>query len=127
MAKILIVDDAVFMRQMLSKILTAEGLEVCGEASNAKEAVEKYKLFKPDLVTMDIVMPMMEELDGIGALKEIISFDPQANVLIVSVMGQESLVKKAMEYGAKDFIFKPFKPERIIKSVREALKKAAKK
>jgi two-component system chemotaxis response regulator CheY len=76
---------------------------------------------------MDIVMPMMEELDGLGALKEIVEFDPKANILIVSVMGQESLVKKAMEYGAKDFIFKPFKPERIIKAVREVLKKSAKK
>lgn len=127
MANVLIVDDAVFMRQMLAKILKSEGIQVCGEAGNAKEAVEKYKLLKPDLVTMDIVMPMMEELDGIGALREIIEFDPQANVLIISVMGQDSLVKKAMEWGAKDFIFKPFKQERIIKAVREVLKKSAKK
>ena len=125
MAKILIVDDAVFMRQMLTKILKTEGFEICGEASNAKEAIEKYKLLKPDLVTMDIVMPMMEELDGIGALREIMNFDARANVLIVSVMGQENLVKKAMEYGAKDFIFKPFKSERIIKAVRNALRKSA--
>ena len=125
MAKILIVDDAIFMRQMLTKILQAEGLEICGEASNAKEAIAKYKLLKPDLVTMDIVMPMMDELDGIGALREIMNFDARANVLIVSVMGQENLVKKAMEYGAKDFIFKPFKSERIIKAVRNALRKSA--
>ena len=122
MAKILIVDDAVFMRQMLANILKAEGIEVCGEAANAQEAVEKYKLLKPDLVTMDIVMPMMEKLDGIGAVREIMDFDPKANVLIVSVMGQESLVKKAMEAGAKDFIFKPFKPGRVIQAVRNVLK-----
>jgi len=120
--KVLIVDDAVFMRQMLANILKAEGIEVCGEAANAQEGVKKYKLLKPDLVTMDIVMPMMEKLDGIGAVKEIMDFDPKANVLIVSVMGQESLVKKATEAGAKDFIFKPFKPERVIQAVRNALK-----
>ena len=122
MVKILIVDDAVFMRQMLANILKAEGIEICGEAANAQEGVEKYKLLRPDLVTMDIVMPMMEKLDGIGAVKEIIDFDPKANVLIVSVMGQESLVKKAMEAGAKDFIFKPFKPGRVIQAVRNILK-----
>lgn len=122
MVKVLIVDDAVFMRQMLAKILKDEGIEVCGEAANALEAVEKYKLLKPDLVTMDIVMPLMEKLDGIGAVKEIMDFDPKANLLIVSVMGQESLIKKAIEAGAKDFIFKPFKPGRVIQAVRDVLK-----
>ena len=122
MVKVLIVDDAVFMRQMLANILKDEGIEVCGEAANAQEGVEKYKLLKPDLVTMDIVMPMMEKLDGIGAVREIMDFDPKANLLIVSVMGQESLVKKAMEAGAKDFIFKPFKPGRVIQAVRNVLK-----
>ena len=122
MAKILIVDDAVFTRQMLAKILKDEGIEVCGEAANAFEAVEKYKLLKPDLVTMYIVMPMMEKLDGIGAVKEIMDFDPKANLLIVSVMGQENLINKAMEAGAKDFIFKPFKPGRVIQAVRDVLK-----
>jgi two-component system chemotaxis response regulator CheY len=122
MAKIMIVDDAVFMRQMLAKILVAEGFEICVEASNAQEAVEKYKRFKPDLVTMDIVMPMMEELDGIGAVREIIKFDPNAKVLIVSVMAQQSLVVEAMAAGAKDFVIKPVQPKRLIEAVKNILK-----
>ena len=121
MARIMIVDDAVFMRQMLAKILVGEGYEICGEASNAKEAVEKYKKFKPDLVTMDIVMPMMEELDGIGAVREIIRFDPHAKVLIVSVMAQQSLVVEAIRAGAKDFIVKPVQPAQIIAAVHKVL------
>lgn len=122
MTRVMIVDDAVFMRQMLSKILVAEGFEICVEASNAKEAVEKYKEFKPDLVTMDIVMPMMEELDGIGAVKEIIKFDPDAKVLIVSVMGQQSLVVEAIRAGAKGFVTKPIKPMRLVEAVKKVLR-----
>ena len=122
MARIMVTDDAIFMRQMLSNILKAEGYEICGEASNAKEAVEKYQQLKPDLVTMDIVMPMMEELDGIGAVKEILKTDPNAKILIISVMGQESLVTKALDAGAKDFIIKPFKSERVIEVVKGILK-----
>jgi len=121
MAKVLIVDDAVFMRQMLSKILTEQGHKVCGEASNAKEAVEKYRQLRPDLVTMDVVMPMMEELDGIGAVKEIIKFDPDAKILVVSVMAHQNLVIEAIRAGAKDFITKPFQPSRVIEAVRKAL------
>ena len=122
MARIMVTDDAIFMRQMLSNILKAEGYEICGEASNAKEAVEKYQQLKPDLVTMDIVMPMMEELDGIGAVKEILKVDPNAKILIISVMGQESLVTKALDAGARDFIIKPFKSERVIEVVKGILK-----
>lgn len=122
MARIMVVDDAIFMRQMLSNILKAEGYEICGEASNAKESVEKYKELKPDLVTMDIVMPMMEELDGIGAVREILKVDPNAKILIISVMGQESLVTKALDAGAKDFIIKPFKSERVVEVVKGILK-----
>ncbi|MCX7927068.1 MAG: response regulator [Candidatus Omnitrophica bacterium] len=119
--KILIVDDAVFMRQMLAKILMAEGYEICGEASCASEAVEKYKKLRPDLVTMDIVMPMMEELDGIGAVKEIIRFDPSARIIICSVMGQQSLVIEAIRAGAKDFVTKPVQPVRLLEAVRNVL------
>ena len=122
MAKIMIVDDAAFMRQMLAKILVAEGFEICVEASNAKEAVEKYKRFKPDLVTMDIIMPMMEELDGIGAVREIIKFDPNAKILIVSAMAQQSLVVEAMRVGAKDFVIKPFQPSQVIEVIKNILK-----
>jgi two-component system, chemotaxis family, chemotaxis protein CheY len=122
MKKIMIVDDAMFMRQMLVKILVAEGYEICAEASCATEAVEKYKQSKPDLVTMDIVMPMMEELDGIGAVKEIIKLDPQAQIIICSVMGQQSLVVEAIRAGAKDFVTKPVQPARLLEAVRNILK-----
>lgn len=118
----MIVDDASFMRQMLGKILIAEGFEICAEATDAKEAVEKYKKFRPDLVTMDIVMPMMEELDGIGAVREIIKIDPDAKVLICSVMAQQSLVVEAIQAGAKDFVVKPVKPGRLIEAVKNILK-----
>ena len=119
--KIMIVDDAVFMRQMLARILIAEGYEICAEASSAVEAVEKYKQLKPDLVTMDIVMPMMEELDGIGAVKEIIKVDPEARILICSVMGQQSLVVEAIRAGAKDFVTKPVQPVRLLEAVHNIL------
>ncbi|MDD5729532.1 MAG: response regulator [Candidatus Omnitrophica bacterium] len=122
MAKIMIVDDAVFMRQMIAKILLAEGHEICTEASSAKEAVEKYKKFKPDLVTMDIVMPMMEELDGIGAVREIVKYDPNAKILVCSVMGQQSLVVEAIRAGAKDFVTKPVQPARLTEAIKNALK-----
>jgi two-component system chemotaxis response regulator CheY len=117
----MIVDDAAFMRQMLGNILKAEGHEICVEASNAVEAVEKYKEFKPDLVTMDIVMPMMEELDGLGAVKEIMKIDSNAKIVVVSVMAQHSLVVEAMHAGAKDFITKPFQPQRIIAAIKNVL------
>jgi two-component system, chemotaxis family, chemotaxis protein CheY len=122
MKRIMIVDDAMFMRQMLVKILVAEGYEICAEASCATEAVDKFKQTKPDLVTMDIVMPMMEELDGIGAVKEIIKLDPQAQIIICSVMGQQSLVVEAIRAGAKDFVTKPVQPARLLEAVRNILK-----
>ena len=122
MKKIMIVDDAIFMRQLLAKILIQEGYEICTEASSAKEAIEKYGKFKPDLVTMDIVMPMMEELDGIGAVREIVKIDPDARVLICSVMGQQSLVVEAIRAGAKDFVTKPVQPQRLLEAVRNILK-----
>lgn len=122
MKRIMIVDDASFMRQMLGKILIAEGFEICAEATDAKEAVEKYRKFRPDLVTMDIVMPMMEELDGIGAVREIIKFDPDAKIVICSVMAQQSLVVEAIQAGAKDFVVKPVKPGRLIEAVKNILK-----
>ncbi|MFA5099669.1 MAG: response regulator [Candidatus Omnitrophota bacterium] len=121
MRRIMIVDDALFMRQMISRILQAEGYEICTQATCATEAVEKFKEFKPDLVTMDIVMPMMEELDGIGAVREIIRIDPQAKILICSVMGQQSLVVDAIRAGARDFIIKPIQPERLVELVNKML------
>lgn len=121
MARIMIVDDALFMRQMLGKILIGGGHEICAEASNAKEAVEKYKQAKPDLVTVDIVMPMMEELDGIGAIREIIEFDPKARIVVVSAMGQHSLVAEAIRAGAKDFVNKPVNSARLIETINTIL------
>lgn len=121
MASVLVVDDALFMRRMLSDILKKEGIEICGEAENGKEAVEKYQQLKPDLVTMDIVMPKIEEIDGIGAVKEIMKVDPQAKIIMVSAMGQHSLVVEAIQAGAKDFVTKPFQPSRVVEAVKRAL------
>jgi two-component system chemotaxis response regulator CheY len=126
MKKIMIVDDALFMRQMLSKILIGEGYEICTEAGCAKEAVEKYQKYRPDMVTMDIVMPMMEELDGIGAVREIIKVDPAARILICSVMGQQSLVVEAIRAGAKDFVTKPVQPVRLLEAVKNILRSSEK-
>ena len=119
--KVLVVDDALFMRRMLSDILKKEGIEICGEAENGKDAIEKYSSLKPDLVTMDIVMPKIEEIDGIGAVKEIVKVDPQAKIIMVSAMGQHSLVVEAIQAGAKDFVTKPFQPSRVIEAVKRAL------
>ena len=121
MAKVLVVDDALFMRKMLSDILKKEGFEVVGESDNGKDAVEKYKEVKPDLVTMDIVMPKMEEIDGIAAVREIIKIDPQAKIIMVSAMGQHALVVEAIQAGAKDFIVKPFQPSRVAEAIRRVL------
>ena len=115
MAKsVLICDDAAFMRVMIKDILTKNGYEVAGEAENGLKAVEKYNETKPDLVMMDITMP---EMDGIQALKKIKAEDGSANVIMCSAMGQEAMVIEAIQSGAKDFIVKPCKPERILKTV----------
>jgi len=120
-ARVLVVDDALFMRKMLSDILKKEGFEICGEAENGKEAIEKYKNLKPDIVTMDIVMPEMEEIDGVAAVKEIMKIDPQAKVVMVSAMGQHALVVEAIQAGAKDFIVKPFQPSRVVEALKRVL------
>ena len=118
MAKILIVDDAAFMRMMIKNILIKEGYDVVGEAENGAQAVEKYKELKPDLVTMDITMP---EMDGIEAVKEIKKINPSAAVIMCSAMGQQSMVIEAIQSGAKDFIVKPFQADRIIEAVRKVI------
>lgn len=119
----LIVDDAVFMRRMLSEILTGAGIEVAAEAANGKEAVDKYKKISPDIVTMDIIMP---EMGGIDAVKEIIKLDRNAKILIVSAMGQQQLVVEAIQAGAKDFIVKPFEASRVISALERVLSNDAK-
>ena len=116
--KILIVDDAAFMRMMIKDILTKNGYEIVGEAQDGKEAIEKYKELQPDLVTMDITMP---EMDGITALKEIKKFDPSANIIMCSAMGQQAMVIDAIQAGAKDFIVKPFQADRVIEAIQKAL------
>ena len=110
MAKILIVDDAAFMRMMLKDILTKGGFEIAGEAADGVEAVAKYNELKPDLVTLDITMP---NKDGIQALKEIKAADPNATCVMCSAMGQQSMVIEAIQAGAKDFIVKPFQIQSI--------------
>ena len=107
---ILVVDDAVFMRRLLGDILVKVGHTVVAEASNGKEALEKYKQFHPDLVTMDITMP---EVDGLKGLKLIMEYDKNAIVIMCSAMGQQAMVVEAIQNGSKDFIVKPFTIERV--------------
>src|SRR5262249_14570561 len=112
---VLIVDDALFMRSMIRDILTNTGrFEVVGEASNGREAVRQYEQLKPGLVTMDIVMP---ELDGIEATREILRKHPEAVIVMCSALGQEALVIESIAAGARDFIVKPFTPEKVIRVV----------
>lgn len=112
---VMIVDDAAFMRLNLRKILK-EDYEIIGEAENGREAVEKYQELEPDIVTMDITMP---EMDGLEAIKAIKDIDPAANIVVCSAMGQQKMVIEAIEAGAKDFIVKPFKNERVINAVKK--------
>ncbi|UHA73927.1 response regulator [Paenibacillus sp. 481] len=116
--RILIVDDAAFMRMMIRDILTKNGYEVVGEASDGAQAIEKYKEHKPDLITMDITMP---EMDGITSLKEIRKMDPNAKVIMCSAMGQQAMVIDAIQAGAKDFIVKPFQADRVIEAIKKTL------
>ncbi|TCZ79971.1 response regulator [Paenibacillus albiflavus] len=116
--RILVVDDAAFMRMMIRDILTKNGYEVCGEANDGAQAIEKFKDLRPDLVTMDITMP---EMDGIIALKEIKKLDPNAKVIMCSAMGQQAMVIDAIQAGAKDFIVKPFQADRVIEAIKKTL------
>ena len=119
MAKILLVDDSRTSRKFLRNILESAQHEIVGEAKNGIEGIEKYKQLNPDIITMDITMP---ELDGLAALKEIIEYDGNANVIIVSAAGQKNKIVEAIKLGAKDYINKPFEPENIINSVASVLK-----
>ena len=118
MAKILVVDDAAFMRMMIKDILSKNGYNVAGEAENGAKAVEKYAELKPDLVLMDITMP---EMDGIQALKKIKESDPSALVIMCSAMGQQAMVIESIQAGAKDFIVKPFQADRVIEAVKKVV------
>lgn len=116
--KILVVDDAAFMRMMIKDILTKNGFEVVAEAADGAQAIEKYKEFQPDLVTMDITMP---EMDGINSLKEIRKINPNAKIIMCSAMGQQAMVIDAIQAGAKDFIVKPFQSDRVIEAISKTL------
>ena len=116
--RILIVDDAAFMRMMIREILSKSGYEIIGEAADGVQAVQKYKESKPDLVTMDITMP---EMDGIQALREIRQFDSSATVIMCSAMGQQAMVIDAIQAGARDFIVKPFQADRVIEAIRKCV------
>ena len=115
---VLVCDDAIFMRTMISDILSQAGFEVVGEAESGLQAVEKYRELKPDLVTMDIVMP---DKGGIEAVREICKSDPEAKILMCSAMGQQALVVEAIQAGAKDFVVKPFQPSRVLEAVQRVL------
>jgi len=118
MARVLVVDDAAFMRKMVGDALTKGGHEVVGEGANGLEAVARYQELQPELTTLDITMP---EKDGLAALKEIVAIDPDARIIMCSALGQESKVLEAVKSGAKDFVVKPFQPERILDAAAKAL------
>ncbi len=115
---VLVCDDAIFMRTMISDILSQAGYEVVGEAETGTQAVERFSELNPDLVTMDIVMPGM---GGIDAVREILKIAPGARVLMCSAMGQQALVIEAIQAGAKDFVVKPFQPSRVLEAVQRVL------
>ncbi|MBL4933464.1 response regulator [Clostridium paridis] len=116
MKKVLIVDDAAFMRLSLKTILERNGYEVVGEAVTGVEAIEKYKIFSPDIVTMDITMP---DMDGVKALEEIRKINPGATVIMISALGQETWIKKAIIAGAKGFIVKPYTEEYVLETIKK--------
>ena len=118
MARVLVVDDAAFMRKMLTDVLTRGGHEVAGEAADGVAAVAAYQDVKPDMVTLDITMP---EKDGLAALKEIMALDPGARVVMCSALGQEARVLESVKLGARDFVVKPFQPEQVLRAVDKAL------
>ena len=116
--RVMVVDDALFMRNILKDIFVRHGYEVVAEAENGETALQVYQESKPDLVTMDIVMP---KKSGIEALQEIMDADPEAHVIMVSALGQDTLVLEAVETGARDFIVKPFREDKILETVRRVV------
>ena len=120
--RVLVVDDAIFMRKMITDILTSNGMEVAGEAETGSGAIERYTELKPDLVTMDIIMP---EMNGIDAVRKIIEADSHAKIVMCSALGQQALVQDALAAGAKDFLIKPFNSSRVIEVVTKVLNQTA--
>ena len=115
--RVLITDDTAFMRMTLRRLLEEHGYEVVGEAEDGEDAVRKYAELRPDIVTMDITMPKM---DGITAIREILKLDPTARIIVCSAMGQKPMVIEALNAGAKDFLVKPFQPQRVLESIQKA-------
>lgn len=114
--RFVVVDDAVFMRTLLKKMIEeVEGYKVVGEGSNGYEAIEQVKIHKPDIITLDITMP---EMDGISAIKEILKYSPETGIIMVSAMGQQSMVVEAIKMGAKDFVVKPFEKSRVLQAIK---------
>ena len=120
MTRVLVADDASFMRQMIRDIIDQEDFEVVGEAADGVEVVEKFTELHPDVVMMDIVMP---KRSGIDAVKAIMQIAPNAQIVMCSALGQETLVMEAIQAGAKDFIVKPFKPEAVVTTLRKVVEK----
>ena len=118
MARVLVVDDAAFMRKLVTDALTRGGHEVVGEAGNGFEALERYQALRPEAVTLDITMP---EKDGLTTLQEIVTLDPDARVVMCSALGQESKVLESIRLGARDFVVKPFQPDRVVVAIDKAL------
>ncbi len=112
--RVLVVDDAIFMRRMISDILVENGMEIVGEADTGAKAIDRFKELRPDLVTMDIIMP---EMNGIDAVRKIMEFDAQAKVVMCSALGQQALVQDAIAAGAKDFLIKPFNAARVVEVI----------
>ena len=118
--RVLVADDARFMRQLIREIIEPEGFEVVGEAADGRSVVEEFARLQPDIVTMDIVMP---KRSGIDAVREILALDAGAKIAMVSALGQEALVIEALQAGASDYIVKPFKPEAVIATLRKVAEK----
>ncbi len=116
--RILIVDDAAFMRMMIKDILESKGYEIAGEAVDGVDAIEKFKELQPDLVIMDITMPVMDGIESVKAIKEL---DSGANIIMCSAMGQQALVIESIQAGARDFVVKPFQPESVIEAVEKTI------
>lgn len=116
--RILVVDDAIFMRRMISEILEENGMEVVGESDTGLGAIEQYRELQPDLVTMDIIMP---EMNGIDAVRKIMAIDSSAKIVMCSALGQQALVQEAIAAGAKDFLIKPFNPSRVVEVLSKVL------
>jgi two-component system chemotaxis response regulator CheY len=119
MARILVVDDAAFMRQNLVRVLTSAGHEIAGEAVNGEDAIEKFKSLQPDLITLDITMPVM---DGLEALQKIRALDPDCRIVMCSAMSQEAMVVEAIKRGAMEFVVKPFRDDRVTQAVAASLR-----